>query len=107
MVANAPANGYTLLYAAENPAIYRTLGLSKLSFNDFEPILIPIDGVTMQDLVNATETNKKIKMATSGTGGLPYVAGAMMRLITARNSTISSSTATVPAQPPLWAGTRT
>ena len=32
-----PANGYHLLYAAENPAIYRVLELSPLSFHDFEP----------------------------------------------------------------------
>ena len=63
MVANMPADGYTLLYAAENPATYRVLGLSPLSFNDFEPIIIPVEGAvvicvnpetpykTMKDLV--------------------------------------------------------
>lgn len=93
MVANAPADGYNLLYAAENPAIYRTLGISPLSFHDLEPVIIAIEGTvvicvnpdtpykTMEDLIKATETNKKIKMATSGTGGLPYVAGAMMKTI--------------------------
>ena len=93
LVANAPADGYNLLYAAENPAIYRILGISPLSFHDLEPIIIPIEGTvvicvnpdtpykTMEDLVKATETNKRIKMATSGTGGLPYVAGAMMKTI--------------------------
>jgi len=92
-VVNSPADGYNLLYAAENPAIYRILGLSTLSFHDLEPIIIPIEGTvvicvnpdtpykTMKDLVEATKTNKKIKMATSGTGGLPYVAGAMMKMI--------------------------
>lgn len=93
LVCNAPADGYNLLYAAENPAIYRILNISPLSFNDLEPIIIPIEGSvvicanpdtpykTMKDLVEATKTNKKIKMATSGTGGLPYVAGAMMKTI--------------------------
>lgn len=93
MVVNSPADGYNLLYAAENPAIYRILDISKLSFNDLEPIIIPIEGTvvicvnpdtpykTMQDLIDATKSNKKIKMATSGTGGLPYVAGAMMKTI--------------------------
>lgn len=92
-VANAPADGYNLLYAAENPAIYRILGLSPLSFHDLEPILIPIEGTvvicvnpdtpykTMTDLIEAAKANNKIKMATSGTGGLPYVAGAMMKMI--------------------------
>lgn len=93
LVANSPADGYSLLYAAENPAIYRVLGLSKLSFNDFEPIIVAVEGAvvicvnpntpykTMKDLVEAAKANKKIKMGTSGTGGLPYVAGAMMKTI--------------------------
>ena len=101
MVANIPADGYTLLYAAENPATYRVLGLSPLSFNDFEPIIIPVEGAvvicvnpetpykTMKDLVEAAKKNSKIKMGTSGTGGLPYVAGAMMKNL---HNTTSSST---------------
>jgi hypothetical protein len=36
---------------------------------------------TMKDLVEAAKENKKIRMATSGVGGLPYVAGAMMKNI--------------------------
>lgn len=93
LVANSPADGYSLLYSAENPAIYRVLGLSKLSFHDFEPVIIAVEGAvvicvnidtpykTMKDLVEAAKSNKKIKMGTSGTGGLPYVAGAMMKTI--------------------------
>lgn len=96
-VANAASDGYTLLYAAENPAIYRILGISPLSFNDFEPIIIPIEGTvvicvnpdtpykTMQEFVDAAKGGTKIKMATSGTGGLPYVAGAMMKMIHGTN----------------------
>ena len=34
MVVNGAADGYTLLYGAENPANYRVLGLSPLSFHD-------------------------------------------------------------------------
>lgn len=93
LVCNSPADGYNLLYAAENPAIYRILDISPLSFNDLEPIIIPIEGTvvicvnpdtpykTMKDLIEASKGEKKIKMATSGTGGLPYVAGAMMKTI--------------------------
>ncbi|MCE5202470.1 MAG: tripartite tricarboxylate transporter substrate binding protein [Synergistaceae bacterium] len=92
-VANQPADGYSLLYAAENPATYRVLGLSPLSFNDFEPIILAVEGAvvvcvnpdtpykTFKDLVEAAKKNSKIKMGTSGTGGLPYVAGAMMKSI--------------------------
>lgn len=93
MVVNAPADGYTLLYGAENPALYRVLDLSPLSFHDLEPIIIGVDGAgvvcvnpdnpyhKMEDLINAAKRGEKIKMATTGTGGLPYVLGAMMRNI--------------------------
>jgi tripartite-type tricarboxylate transporter receptor subunit TctC len=93
-VVNQPADGYSLLYAAENPAIYRVLDLSPLSFNDLEPLIIPVEGTvvicvnpdtpykTMQDLVEASQKkDSKIRMANSGTGGLPYVAAAMMRTL--------------------------
>ncbi len=86
-------DGYTLLFGAENPANYRVLGLSPLSFHDLEPITIAVEGAvvicvnpetpftTMQELVEAAKAEKKIRMATSGVGGLPYVAGAMMKNI--------------------------
>ncbi len=93
LVCNQPADGYSLLYAAENPATYRVLDLSRLSFNDLEPIIIPVEGTvvicvnpdtpykTMKDLIEAAKSGTKIRMGNSGTGGLPYVAAAMMRTI--------------------------
>ena len=93
LTVNSPADGYTLLYGAENPANYRVLGLSPLSFHDLQPIVIAVEGAvvicvnpdtpynTMQELVEAAKGEKKIRMATSGVGGLPYVAGAMMKNI--------------------------
>jgi len=93
LVVNSPADGYTLLYGAENPANYRVLGLSPLSFHDLEPITIAVEGAvvicvnpetpytTMQELVDGAKAEKRIRMATSGVGGLPYVAGAMMKNI--------------------------
>ena len=93
LVVNGAADGYTLLYAAENPANYRVLDLSPLSFHDLTPISISVEGAvvicvnpdtpwkTMEELVEAAKGDKKIRMATSGVGGLPYVAGAMMKNI--------------------------
>lgn len=93
LVCNQAADGYSLLYAAENPATYRVLDLSKLSFNDLEPIIIPVEGTvvicvnpdtpykTMKDLIDAAKSGTKIRMGNSGTGGLPYVAAAMMKTI--------------------------
>lgn len=93
LTVNSPADGYTLLYGAENPANYRVLGLSSLSFHDLQPVIIGVEGAvvicvnsetpyrTMQELVEGAKADKKIRMATSGVGGLPYVAGAMMKNI--------------------------
>ena len=93
LVVNSAGDGYSLLYGAENPANYRVLGLSPLSFHDLEPITVAVEGAvvicvnpetpykTMKDLVEAAKESKKIRMATSGVGGLPYVAGAMMKNI--------------------------
>ncbi len=93
LIVNSPADGYSLLYGAENPANYRVLGLSQLSFHDLEPIVVAVEGAvvicvnpetpwkTMKELIDAAKENKKIRMATSGVGGLPYVAGAMMKTI--------------------------
>ncbi|MDR2528602.1 MAG: tripartite tricarboxylate transporter substrate binding protein [Synergistaceae bacterium] len=92
-VVSQPADGYNLLYAAENPAIYRVLDLSPFSFNDLEPIIVPVEGTvvvcvnpdtpykTLRDLIEAAKSNSKIRMGNSGTGGLPYVAAAMMKTV--------------------------
>ena len=33
-------DGYSLLYGAENPQLYGVMDISKLSYNDFEPIIL-------------------------------------------------------------------
>lgn len=93
LVVNGHADGYTLLYAAENPANYRVLDLSPLSFHDLTPISIAVEGAvvicvnpdtpwkTMEEFIEAAKADKKIQMGASGVGGLPYVAGAMMKNI--------------------------
>lgn len=37
LVANSPADGYTILFGAENPNLYKVTGLSKIDYNDFDP----------------------------------------------------------------------
>ena len=44
LVVNSAGDGYSLLYGAENPANYRVLGLSPLSFHDLEPITVAVEG---------------------------------------------------------------
>ncbi|MBS3949623.1 MAG: tripartite tricarboxylate transporter substrate binding protein [Peptococcaceae bacterium] len=86
------ADGYTLLFNAENPQLYQTLGLSALSYNDFEPVILTVNGVTvivveknspyqtLDDLVNAAKANPgKINMGISGVGGQPYMTSLILR----------------------------
>lgn len=40
-VFNQPADGYTLLFGAENPSIYKVLGIADIDYvENFEPIII-------------------------------------------------------------------
>lgn len=90
-VYDGEADGYTLLFAAENQNLYRTTGISDLSFNDFEPILlfgreIPVF-VTHSDakwnsisevLDEIDENPKSISMMTTGPVGISGVVSAML-----------------------------
>lgn len=85
-VYNSPADGYTLLFNAEGPAIYKVLGLGKYDYDDFEPIALMLYGIdvicvhpstpykTLDQLMKAAKNKPNtIKMATTGTGGVPFV----------------------------------
>jgi len=91
-VVNQPSDGYTLLYGAENPQLYRVLDISPLDYKDFYPVNITARGVgliacnvnapwkTLKDLFDDARKNPgNIKMGSTGPGGLPYVVGAMMK----------------------------
>ncbi|MCX7779463.1 MAG: tripartite tricarboxylate transporter substrate binding protein [Negativicutes bacterium] len=84
-------DGYTLLYGAENPQLYKVLELSKLDYDDFEPIMLFGKGVAVlvaekssplnsyEDLVKALRQNAgKFNMGATGAGGLPQVATALI-----------------------------
>lgn len=88
------ADGYTLLFNAENPQLYQILGLSKLSYDDFEPILLSVQGSTVivvandspyqsyADLISAAKADPgKISIGISGIGGQPYVAAAIIKKV--------------------------
>jgi tripartite-type tricarboxylate transporter receptor subunit TctC len=90
-----PADGYTLLYGAENPQVYRILKLSDLDYKDFYPVNVLAHGVgvivannnmpwnSFKDLVeDAKKRPGQIKMGATGPGGLPYTVGAMTRTVT-------------------------
>lgn len=85
------ADGYTLLMAAENQNLYRTTGISELSFHNFEPVLLLGRAVpvivtrpnskwnTVQELLADAEQNPgQIKMFSTGPVGISGVVTAML-----------------------------
>jgi tripartite-type tricarboxylate transporter receptor subunit TctC len=90
-VAAAPADGYTLLYGAENPQLHGVMGVSELDYSDFTPINILGRGVavitvpaeseyqTLEDLLADIAANPgEVKMGSTGPGGLPSTIGALI-----------------------------
>jgi tripartite-type tricarboxylate transporter receptor subunit TctC len=89
-----PADGYTLLYGAENPQLYRVLDISPLDYKDFYPVHVTARGVgliacnvnapwkSLKDLFEDAKKNPgNIKMGSTGPGGLPHVVGSMMKAL--------------------------
>ena len=91
-VHNQPADGYTLLFGAENPNLYRVLDISQLEYKDFYTVMLIARNVgvvvvnndqpwkTLGDLfADAKKSPGQIKMGSTGPGGLPHVVGSMMK----------------------------
>lgn len=89
------ADGYSLLLGAENPALYKILGISELTYDNFDTVLLigneelslvvapdsPYETVT--DLVNAAkEDPESVVMATTGDGGSQWEAAAFIKAVT-------------------------
>ena len=85
-------DGYSLLYGAENPQLYGVMDISKLSYSDFEPIIligretaIVVVGAdskynTIEELIeDAKENPNKINLGTTGPGGLPFVVASLLK----------------------------
>lgn len=84
-------DGYTLLFGAENPQIYKVLGLSDTDYGDFYPVNIPARGIvviavpvdspyqTLDDLLTAAQENPgSIRMGSMGPGSLSHVVQTMI-----------------------------
>lgn len=85
------ADGYTLLMGAENPQLYKVMGLGDTDYSSFTPINILARGVpvivanneapfdTFSEMVNYIAQNpRKVKFGSTGPGGLPSVVTAML-----------------------------
>lgn len=88
------ADGYTLLFSAENPALYGVLQLSDRSFEEFTPINILGRNIVtivvpeqskyqkLEDLIQDVKANPgSVKMGSTGPGGLPFVVTSMINSI--------------------------
>lgn len=87
----APADGYTVLYGAENPQLHGVMGVSDIDYGDMYPINILGRGVaviavpaeseyqTLSDLLEDIAANPgSVKMGSTGPGGLPSTIGALI-----------------------------
>lgn len=93
-VSTQPADGYTLMFHAENPQLYQVLGLSPLSYDDFEPVMLFVQGSTVivvpkdspyktyDDLIKAAKaTPGKLSVGISGVGGQPWVTSTLLKKV--------------------------
>lgn len=91
-VRNQPADGYSLLFNAENPPLYRLMNISQVDYDQFYPVLligsqvpvivVPPDSsyTSVKDLVDdAAKRPGKIQMGISGVGGLPFNVATMLQ----------------------------
>ncbi len=85
------ADGYTLLMGAENPQMYKILGLANIDYNDMIPVSILARGVpifvaqndapynNMKEFIDYAKKNPgKVKVGSTGAGGLTSIVLAML-----------------------------
>ncbi len=93
-VADAEADGYTVLMGAENPMIYRVMGLGERDYSEFIPINLLARGTpllvaapdapysTYDELMAYIEAHPgEVRFGSTGPGGLPSVVTAMMQSV--------------------------
>jgi tripartite-type tricarboxylate transporter receptor subunit TctC len=93
-VNSRPSDGYNLLYGAENPQLYKVLGLAEIDYGDFYAVNILARGVgvivvrseapwkSLKELIeDARKRPGLVKMGTTGVGGLPHTIGSMLQTL--------------------------
>lgn len=93
-VANAEADGYTLLMGAENPLLYKVMGLGDKDYSDFTPINLLARGTPIlvagpeapfDDYAGMMayigENPGEVRFGSTGPGGLPSVVTAMIEAV--------------------------
>ena len=93
-VADADADGYTLLMGAENPLLYKVMGLGDKDYGDFIPVNLLARGTAIlvanvdapfDDYAGMmqyiADNPGELKLGATGPGGLPSVITAMMNSV--------------------------
>lgn len=93
-VAGAKADGYTLLMGAENPLLYKVMGLGDKDYSEFTPINILARGTPIlvankdapfddySGMLEYIASNPgALRLGSTGPGGLPSVITAMMNTV--------------------------
>ena len=91
-VSRLPADGYSLLYNAENPTLYHVMDISNVDYEEFYPVLlfgsqVPVVIVppnskyqSIKEVIEDAAANPgKISLGISGVGGLPYNVSCMLQ----------------------------
>lgn len=87
-VLDAPADGYTLLLAADSLGTQRVMGISEMSYRDFAPVIVAANDPkvivvgkgspysTIEELAQDMQARPgKVRMSTTGPGGSGHVQG--------------------------------
>jgi tripartite-type tricarboxylate transporter receptor subunit TctC len=90
-VAGSKADGYTLLMGAENPQMYKVLGLGTTDYNDMVPVRVLARGVPVfvagadapynnmgEFVAYAKENAGEVRVGSTGPGGLTSIVLAML-----------------------------
>ena len=93
-VADAEADGYTLLMGAENPMLYKIMGLGDKDYGEFIPVNILARGTpllvanndapfnTYGEMIAYVKANPgEVRFGSTGPGGLPSVVTAMINAV--------------------------
>ena len=91
-VGRLPADGYSLLFNAENPTLYHVMDISNVDYEEFYPVLlfgsqVPVVIVppnskyqSIKEVIEDAAANPgKISLGISGVGGLPYNVSCMLQ----------------------------
>lgn len=94
-VLQQPSNGYTVLMGAENPALYRVMGLADFDYSAFYPVNVISRGnvlavanvdtpwSTFAELVADVQARPgQVRMYTAGVGTVPFTTTSMIQAVT-------------------------